>query len=73
MALSKWTRWLHRWVAMLFIATVIAATAAAATGQDTQSPIFYLPLAPLFVLMASGLYLFVLPYVRGRKAGASAP
>ena len=44
MALSKWTRWLHRWVSMLFIATVIAATAAAATGQDTQSPIFYLPL-----------------------------
>ena len=55
---------------MIFIAAVIAATIAAATGQDTQSPIFYLPLAPLFVLMATGLYLFILPYVRARKAEA---
>lgn len=70
MALSKWMRWFHRWVSIIFIATVLAATVAAATGQDTQSPIFYLPLAPLFVLMASGLYLFVLPYVRGCKTEA---
>ena len=70
MALSKWMRWFHRWVSIIFIATVLAATVAAATGQDTQSPIFYLPLAPLVLLMASGLYLFVLPYVRGRKAEA---
>jgi heme A synthase len=70
MALSKWTRWFHRWVSVLFIATVLAASIAAATGQDTQNPIFYLPLAPLFVLMATGLYLFILPYVRGGKAGA---
>ncbi|MFN3815293.1 hypothetical protein [Brevundimonas sp.] len=66
MALSKWTRFFHRWVSILFIATVIAATIAAATGQSTQSPIFYLPLAPLFVLMITGLYMFALPYVRRR-------
>ena len=68
MAVSKWTRWLHRWVSIIFIVTVVAATAAAATGQDTANPIFYLPLAPLFILMGTGLYLFILPYVRGRKA-----
>ena len=70
MTLSKWMRAFHRWVTVIFIAAVIAATIAAATGQDTQSPIFYLPLAPLFVLMATGLYLFILPYVRARKAEA---
>ena len=57
-------------MSVIFIAAVIAATIAAATGQDTQCPIFYLPLAPLFVLMATGLYLFILPYVRARKAEA---
>ena len=70
MTLSKWMRSFHRWVSVIFIAAVIAATIAAATGPATQSPIFYLPLAPLFVLMATGLYLFILPYVRARKAEA---
>ncbi|MFN3536755.1 MAG: hypothetical protein ACK4Y4_04850 [Brevundimonas sp.] len=66
MALSKWTRFFHRWVSMLFIVTVIAATVAAATGQSTQNPVFYLPLAPLFVLMITGLYMFIQPYLRCR-------
>lgn len=69
MGLEGWTRWLHRWVSAIFVACVIAATVAAATGQETDSPIFYAPLAPLSVLMLSGLYLFVRPWVRRRGPG----
>lgn len=67
MALDRWTRRLHRWVSAVFVACVIAATAAAATGQDTGSPVFYAPLAPLLVLMLSGLWLLVRPWL-GRRA-----
>ena len=69
MALNRWTRWIHRWVSAIFVACVIAATAAAATGQDTGSPVFYAPLAPLLVLMLSGVYLFVRPWLGRRIPG----
>jgi heme A synthase len=69
MALDRWTRWIHRWVSAIFVACVIAATAAAATGQDTGSPVFYAPLAPLLVLMLSGVYLFVRPWLGRRIPG----
>ena len=69
MGFERWTRWLHRWVSIIFVVCVIAATAAAATGQDTTSPVFYAPLAPLLVLMLSGLYLFVRPWIGRRGPG----
>ena len=69
MALDRWTRWIHRWVSAIFVACVIAATAAAATGQDTGSPVFYAPLAPLLVLMLSGVDLFVRPWLGRRIPG----
>ncbi|MCB1516331.1 MAG: hypothetical protein KDJ19_01745 [Hyphomicrobiaceae bacterium] len=64
-------RVIHRWISALFIICVLMATYAAATGQDTTSMLYYLPLPPLFVLMASGIYMFALHYVRkwrGRSA-----
>jgi hypothetical protein len=65
MKLSDWIRQGHRWLAILFTLTVIANFAAMARG--TPSPwITYSPLPPLFLLMFSGLYMFVLPYVRRR-------
>jgi hypothetical protein len=30
--------------------------------------LYYLPLAPLFLLMLTGLYMFVLPYIRRGRA-----
>ena len=69
MALDRWTRWIHRWVSAIFVACVIVATAAAATGQDTGSPVFYAPLAPLLVLTLTGLYLFVRPWLGARAPG----
>jgi len=57
-------RQLHRWLSILFTVTVIANIVALSTGEG-QPPawITYSPLPPLFVLLFTGLYLFVLPYV----------
>lgn len=66
---THWIRQTHRWVSVIFIATVIAATFAAASGQDAENFLYYLPLPPLFLQMITGIYLFVLPYaVRWRAA-----
>jgi hypothetical protein len=67
MALSMWIRQLHRWLAILFTLTVIANFAVMARGAPPPW-IVYSPLPPLFLLMFSGLYMFVLPYVQRRRA-----
>jgi len=56
----------HRWLAIIFTATVIANFVAMAMGQP-PAWIVYSPLPPLFLLMFSGLYMFALPYVSGRR------
>ncbi|KUL93420.1 membrane protein [Bosea sp. WAO] len=58
----------HRWLSIIFTATVIANFAAMAVGEP-PAWIVYSPLLPLFLLMFSGLYMFVLPYVSGRGSG----
>jgi membrane protein CcdC involved in cytochrome C biogenesis len=60
----------HRWLGVIFILAVLVATYAAASGQDTQSVLYYLPLPPLFLMMATGIWLFILPYLR--KCGSMA-
>lgn len=65
--MTKWTRQLHRWISMLFMLTVIANFVAMASGRP-PAWVTYSPLLPLFVLMCSGTYLFVLPYVGKRRA-----
>ena len=55
----------HRWLSIAFTATVIANFVQLGLGQGKQqSPnwITYSPLAPLALLLFSGLYLFLLPY-----------
>jgi hypothetical protein len=66
---SKWIRQIHRWVAILFTLTVIANFAAMSRGQPPDW-ITYSPLLPLFLLLITGLYMFVLPYVSKRRSGA---
>ena len=63
---SKWIRQLHRWLSIIFTVTVIANFAAMAMGQP-PAWIVYSPLIPLFLLLFSGLYMFVLPYAAGRR------
>ena len=60
----------HRWVSIVFTLTVVANFVALGTGRE-QPPawITYAPLLPLALLLLSGLYLFVLPYL-ARSRGA---
>ena len=58
----------HRFLSILFTLTVIANFVAMTQGQPPPW-ITYSPLLPLFLLMFSGLYLFVLPYTAKRRAG----
>jgi membrane protein CcdC involved in cytochrome C biogenesis len=59
-----WIRQIHRWLSIFFTLTVIANFVALAMRKGEQPPavITYLPLLPLFLLMVTGLYMFVLPY-----------
>ena len=63
---SIWIRQLHRWLAIIFTLTVIANFVAMTQGQP-PAWITYSPLLPLFLLMFSGLYMFVLPYIAARR------
>ena len=59
---SKAIRQTHRWVSIVFAATVASNFIAMALGKPPMW-LVYSPLAPLFVLLFSGLYMFVLPYL----------
>ena len=65
--MSLLIRQTHRWLSILFTLTVVANFATMAFGTP-PSWVVYSPLLPLFLLMFSGLYMFVLPYVaKGRR------
>jgi cellulose synthase/poly-beta-1,6-N-acetylglucosamine synthase-like glycosyltransferase len=65
--MSAWIRQTHRWLAIVFTMTVIANFVALALGKPPMW-LVYSPLPPLFLLMFSGLYMFVLPYtLRSRR------
>lgn len=66
MSLSQWIRQLHRWLSIVFTATVFANFVAMAKGQP-PAWVTYSPLLPLALLLFSGLYLFVLPYASRRR------
>ena len=56
----------HRWLSMIFTATVIANFVAMSMGTP-PAWVVYSPLPPLFLLLFSGLYMFALPYVAGSR------
>jgi len=60
-------RQLHRWLSIIFTITVAANFAAMALVGQPPAWIVYSPLLPLFLLLFSGLYMFVLPYVGRRR------
>ena len=68
---SSWIRQIHRWVSIVFVATVIANFVALARGGGAMPPpwITYSPLPPLAFLVFTGLYLFVLPYAVKWRSG----
>jgi hypothetical protein len=59
--MNAWIRQIHRWVSIAFTVTVIANFVVMARGTP-PAWVTYSPLAPLALLLFTGLYLFVLPY-----------
>jgi hypothetical protein len=66
--LSKWIRQFHRWTSIVFVAIVVVLFAMLGAGMQPAQWLYFLPLPPLFLLMLTGLYMFVLPYRRARRS-----
>ncbi len=58
---NKWIREIHRWLSIAFTVAVIANFVGMGLGKP-PSWVVYSPLLPLFLLLFTGLYMFVLPY-----------
>ena len=71
MKLSSWMRQIHRWLSIVFTATVIANFVALARADGGMPPpwITYSPLPPLALQLLTGLYLFMLPYAVRWRSG----
>jgi hypothetical protein len=67
-ATEKWIRPFHRWTSIAFTLTVIANFVALSRGTP-PAWVTYSPLLPLALLLLTGLYLFVLPYVAKTAVG----
>ena len=65
--MSRLIRQCHRWISALFVVTVIITMVALAQPEPIVW-VSYMPLLPLFLLLATGLYLFVLPYAQRWRA-----
>jgi len=59
---SKLIRQTHRWLSIIFTATVIANFVTMALGEP-PAWVVYSPLPPLFLMLVTGLYMFALPYL----------
>ena len=57
----------HRWLSAIFMLAVIVTSVALAQEQPAMW-VSYLPLPPLFLMMITGVYLFVQPYWAKRTA-----
>jgi hypothetical protein len=68
---NAWIRQFHRWTSIVFTLTVIANLVAMGLGKP-PAWVVYAPLPPLFLLMLTGLYMFVLPYAAKQRAGRGA-
>jgi hypothetical protein len=66
-----WIRQIHRWLSIVFTLTVVANFVVRTRGEPAAW-ITYSPLLPLAALLLSGLYLFALPYIGGRRGKALA-
>jgi hypothetical protein len=58
---NKCIRQIHRWLSIAFTVTVIANFVVMGLGEP-PAWVVYSPLLPLFLLLSTGLYMFVLPY-----------
>jgi len=68
MSWNTWVRQVHRWLSIAFTLTVVANFVAMGLGEP-PALVVYSPLLPLFLLLFTGLYMFVLPYATKRRSG----
>lgn len=67
---NSWIRQIHRWLSIAFTVTVIANFVQIARGGgNPPNWVTYSPLLPLALLLFSGLYLFLLPYIAKSRRG----
>ena len=66
MGFNAWMRQIHRWLSMIFIAIPLGIFATIWSGMKPVQWAYYLPLFPLALLALTGVWLFMLPYVRRR-------
>jgi len=67
--MSSWIRQFHRWMAAIFTLAVIANVIVNFVLKGQEQLALWVgtaTLIPLFLLMLTGLYMFVLPYVSRR-------
>ena len=64
---NSFIRQSHRWLSIVFTLTVIANFVVIGMGKQI-AVVTYAPLFPLALLLFSGLYLFVLPYLSRRRS-----
>ncbi|MGE6781683.1 hypothetical protein ACQKGL_04100 [Ensifer adhaerens] len=64
-------RVIHRWTSLLF-SLAVAAIFVGMPLATLPEWVYYLPLPPLAVLLPTGLYLFVLPYLAKPRGGVQA-
>ena len=65
---NKWVRQIHRWLSIAFTVAVIVAFVALSQERPAVW-VRYVPLLPLALLLFTGLYVFVLPYVTKWRSG----
>ncbi|MET7397429.1 hypothetical protein ABZS66_28475 [Dactylosporangium sp. NPDC005572] len=65
---SKGIRQFHRWTSIAFTLSVVLVTAVVVGQEEPAIWITLTPLLPLGLLLVTGLYMFVLPYVKRRRA-----
>lgn len=63
---NKWIRQIHRWLSLAFTLAVLANLAAMGMAEPAVW-IGLLALVPLIPLLATGLYLFAMPYLARRR------
>jgi hypothetical protein len=59
----------HRWTSIVFTLAVIANFVAMAVVGTPPVWVTYAPLPPLFLLLFTGLFMFVQPYAAKRRSG----
>jgi hypothetical protein len=70
MTWNMWIRRIHRWLSIIFTAVVLGIFGMLGAGAAVAAWVYFVPLVPLGLLMLTGLYLFVLPYL-GRRGARS--